>query len=150
MKTSSRKRALYRAAQEDQLPREDMVGRLNRRMSGLRDASNGRARNWQTLLGSNKYKVGKANATLFYNEAPKSRGVVHGGDFCVRGPRASIDEMSATLKSKYNLRESYRLGFGEGDDKASTILNRVVTLAWGDDGRSKSFLSPIRGASKLS
>ena len=90
----------------------DVVGRLNRMMYGFRDASNGWARDWQALLKGNGYKVGKANAALFYNKELKSRGGVHGEDFYVLGPRKSIDEMNRVLGSKYSLRESYRLGFG--------------------------------------
>ena len=39
---------------EDQRPEEDLVGRLTRMMYGFRDASNGRERNWQGLLGPDK------------------------------------------------------------------------------------------------
>ena len=78
----------------------DVIGRLNRMMYGFRDASNGWARNWQALLGSNGYEVGKANAALFYIATLKSRGAVHGDDFYVLGPRPAIDKMNKVLKSK--------------------------------------------------
>ena len=94
------------------------------------------------MLRENGYEVGKANAALFYNSELKSRGAVHGDDFYVLAPRAAVDEMSSVLKSKYNLRESFRLGFGEQDDKAATILNRVVTLSWSDDGRKQVTIEP--------
>ena len=120
----------------------DVVGRLNRMMYGFRDASNGWARDWQALLKDNRYKVGRANAALFYNREMKSRGGVHGDDFYVLGPRASIDEMNRILGSKYSLRESYRLGFGPEDDRTASILNRVVTLSWDDDGRKQVTIEP--------
>ena len=94
------------------------------------------------MLKDNKYAVGKANAALFYNREKKSRGGVHGDDFYVLGPRASIDEMNRSLGSKYSLRESYRLGFGPEDDRTASILNRVVTLSWDADGRKQVTIEP--------
>ena len=82
----------------------DAVGRFNRKMYGFRDASNGWARDCQALLKDNKYKVGKANAALCYNGEMRSRGGVHGDDFYVLGPRASVDEMNRILGSKYSHR----------------------------------------------
>ena len=38
------------------------------------------------------------------------------------------------LTSKYSVRESYRLSFQDGCDKEATILNRVVTLGWNENG----------------
>ena len=115
---------------EAQSPEDgDVVGRLNRMTYGFRDASNGWARDWQALLREAGYSVGKANSALFYNRSAEARGAVHGDDFYVLGPGKSIEDMGATLRGKYNLRECYRLGCGEGCDGAATILNRIVTLS---------------------
>ena len=37
--------------------------------------------------------------------------------------------MGANLRSKYDLRESYRLGFGDHCVREARVLNRVVTLS---------------------
>ena len=42
--------------------------------------------------------------------------------------------MGATLRSKYDLRESYRLGFGDHCVREARVLNRVVTLSY-ENGR---------------
>ena len=111
-------------------------------MYGFRDASNGWARDWQALLREHGYSVGIANAALFYNRQAKSRGGVHGDDFYVLGPRKAIDQMGEVLKSKYSLRESGRLGFGQGCDRTATILNRVVTLSVDSGGRKLVTIEP--------
>ena len=141
---SPAERELYiELPEEDKSPEEgDIVGRLNRMMYGFRDASNGWARNWQALLRENGYDVGKANAALFYNKALKARGAVHGDDFYVLGPRAAVDEMGRVLKTKYKLRESYRLGFGPKDDRTASILNRVVTVSEDAGGRRQVVVEP--------
>ena len=100
---------------EDREPgEEDHVGRLNRGMYGFRDASNAWMKDWQQLLAEGGYQVGVANPALFFNEAEFSRGAVHGDDFYVLGPIAAVDKMKELLGSKYQMRESHRLGFSDG------------------------------------
>jgi len=121
--------------EEDRSPEDgDVVGKLNRNMYGFRDASSGWMRDWQELLQTGGYEVGVANPALFYNRSNGGRGAVHGDDFYVLGSRKAIDEMSELLSSKYSMRESHRLGFGEHCDKSATILNRVVSVGV-EDGR---------------
>ena len=67
---------------------------------------------------------------------------MHGDDFYVLGPRKAIDDMGDFLKSKYSLRESGRLGFGQGCDRTATILNRVVTLSVESNGRKMVTIEP--------
>lgn len=131
------KRELYiEVPEEDRLPGEgDVVGRLNRNMYGFRDASNGWMEDWQKNLGQAGYVVGTANPALFFNAARNSRGAVHGDDFYVLGNRSALDHINGVLGSKYSLRESHRLGFGSHCSQAATVLNRVVTLGRGEDGR---------------
>lgn len=123
----------------DQQPGQDLVGRLNRMMHGFRDASNGRMRDWQSLLTEDSFEVGKANGALFLHQTRKSRGAVHGDDFFVLGTHSQLDEMGKLLASKYSVRESHRLGFGEHGCRGSTILNRVVKLQL-DGGSRKEVL----------
>ena len=91
----------------------DVVGRLNRSMFGLRDASNSLMRDWQTLLQSEGYAVGKSNLALFFNRQRNSRGGVHGDDFYVLANRVAIDYIGNVLASKCKVCESHRLGFGK-------------------------------------
>ncbi|CAE8638172.1 unnamed protein product, partial [Polarella glacialis] len=130
-------RELYvEISDEDRLPGDgDVVGRLNRNMYGFRDASHGWMEDWQKLLASGGYKMGKANSALFYNAKPQGRGAVHGDDFYVLGSRATVNAMCELLGSKYKMRENYRLGFRSHCVREATVLNRVVTLGVGADGR---------------
>ena len=112
--------------EEDRQPgEEDHVGRLNRGMYGFRDASNAWMKGWQNLLAEGGYQVGLANPALFYNEAEFSRGAVHGDDFYVLGPVQAVDKMKELLGSKYQMRESHRLGFVENCVREATVLNRI-------------------------
>ena len=114
---------------EDRGPgEENLIGRLNRSMYGFRDASHNWMEDWQELLQEEGYKIGVANPALFWNQALSSRGAVHGDDFYVLGTVSAVDRMAAALKSRYSVRESHRLGFGEGCTQHATILNRVVSL----------------------
>ena len=114
---------------EDRGPgEENLIGRLNRSMYGFRDASHNWMEDWQDLLQEEGYKIGVANPALFWNQALSSRGAVHGDDFYVLGTVCAVDRMAVALKSRYSVRESHRLGFGEGCTRHATILNRVVSL----------------------
>jgi hypothetical protein len=106
-------------------------------MYGFRDASNGWMRDWQSLLLNDGFEVGKANGALFLHPTRKLRGAVHGDDFFVLGNRKQLDEMGKLLASKYSVRESHRLGFSDHCVKEATILNRVVKLHRGDDGKKE-------------
>jgi hypothetical protein len=129
---------------EDRGPgEEDYVGRLNRGMYGFRGASNAWMKDWQELLAEGGYQVGVANLALFFNEAEFSRGAVHGDDFYVLGPVAAIDKMKELLGSKYQMRESHRLGFTDGCVREATVLNRIVTLGF-EDGRRFVQIEPDR------
>ena len=131
------KRELYvELPDEDRLEGQgDMIGRLNRNMYGFRDASNGWMEELQKLLESAGYVVGVSKPALFLNPVKKRRGAVHGDDFYVLAGRKAIDHISSVLGSKYSMRESHRLGFGERCTQSAAILNRVVTLGYGVDGR---------------
>ena len=129
---------------EDRGPgEEDYVGRLNRGMYGFRGASNAWMKDWQELHAEGGYQVGVANLALFFNEAEFSRGAVHGDDFYVLGPVAAIDKMKELLGSKYQMRESHRLGFTDGCVREATVLNRIVTLGF-EDGRRFVQIEPDR------
>ena len=106
----------------------DVIGRLNQGMYGFRDASNGWQKDWQELLRSDGYDIGVANPALFKCDSQKSKGAVHGDDFYVLANRRTLDHMAELLKSKYNVRESHRLGFGFHCVQQAHVLNRVVTL----------------------
>ena len=48
-------------------------------------------RDWQSLLQSEEYAVGKVNPALFFNRQRNSRGAVHGDDFYVLANRVAIN-----------------------------------------------------------
>ena len=122
--------------EEDKKPEEgDIVGRLNRGMYGFRDASHAWMLDWQELLRGGGYRVGAANPALFYNAEECSRGAVHGDDFYVLGPVEAVDKVKELLGSKYQMRESHRLGFTTGCVQEATVLNRVVRLGTTDGRR---------------
>ena len=59
------------------------------------------------------FEVGTANGALFLNREGKLRGAVHGDDFFVLVTRGQLDQMGKLVSSKYPVKESHRLGFGE-------------------------------------
>ena len=128
-----------RVAEDDE---KDRVGKLLRNMYGFRDASNLWQIDWQGVLKEGGYAVGKANPALFWNRARRARGAVHGDDFYVLGNRAAIDAMAELLKSKYDVRESHRLGFGSHCSRQASVLNRIVTLGHDGDGRKFVQIEP--------
>ena len=79
-------------------------------------------------MKSGGFTVGVANPALFLNEEDNCRGAVHGDDFYVLGPTYAVDKVKDMLNHKYQMRESHRLGFGEGCTRKATVLNRVVSL----------------------
>ena len=114
---------------EDKIEGEgDVIGLLLRGMYGCRDASNNWMKHWQELLREGGYEVGVSNPALFYNPELNARGAVHGDDFYVLGPIGAVDGMKDLLGSKYQMRESHRLGFAEGCKREATVLNRIVVL----------------------
>jgi hypothetical protein len=120
----------------------DLVGRLNRNMYGFRDAANGWSEDWQRTLSEVGFAVGVANPALFHRSSDNTRGAVHGDDFYVLGRRGPLNEVAAALGQKYSLRESFRIGFGEHCAREAMVLNRVVTLGRGTDGRKFVCIEP--------
>ena len=76
-----------------------------------------------------------ATPALFYNAQRGSRGAVHGDDFHVLGRQQDLYNMTTLLTSKYNVRETHRLGFSQGCVQEAVILNRVVKLGRDESGR---------------
>lgn len=107
-------------------------------MYGFRDASHGWQEDWQELLRTVGYKVEVANPALVCNPQRATRGGVHGDDFYIFGPRSSIDHMGQVLKSKYSVRESHCLGWGDHCSREATVLNRVVVL--GEDENRRRYV----------
>ncbi len=131
--------------EEDKNPEDGVcIGELLRNMYGFRDASNDWQKDWQELLQSEGYKIGQANGAIFRNDGRKGKGLVHGDDFYVLGPKGTVDHMATVLKSKYSLRESHRLGFGENCVRQAFVLNRVVSLGEVDGKRFVQFEADAR------
>ena len=78
------------------------------------------------------FEVGDASACVFVHRSRRIRCAVYGNDLTNVGPKAELDWLKKSLEAKYELKESGRLGPGQGDDKEARILNRVVR--WCTDG----------------
>ena len=136
-------RELYIEIPEEDRSAEDgdCIGRLKHMMYGMRTAANAWMRDWQKVLEFAGYAVGRANPALFYNKQRDSRGAVHGDDFYVLGGRTAVDHIASVLAAKYDMRESYRLGFGAHCKSAARVLNRVVSLHF-QNGRKVVQIEP--------
>ena len=85
-------------------------------------------RNWQSLLQSEKYCVGKANPELFFHSQRDMQGAVHGDDFYGLATKSAIDHIGIVLASKKKAHERHRLGFGKHCFKTAVALNRITVV----------------------
>ncbi|CAK0795212.1 unnamed protein product [Prorocentrum cordatum] len=135
---------------EDREPGDEhMVGRLNRSMYGFRDAISNWMDDRQQLLEADGFEIGVANPALFLHRGLVLRGEVHGDDFVVLGPRLGLDQIGATLASKYSARESHKLGFADHCVQEATVLNRVIRVGYNQDGRKYVEIEPDARHSEL-
>jgi len=117
------------------LPTEDdepgMCGKLEMAMYGTRDAP----QNWEFeytdfMLGAG-FTQGKATPCLFYHEPRNIRVVVYGDDFTVLGSETNLDWFRKQMAKRYEVEFRARLGYGDTDGKAVTLLNRPIELSSG-------------------
>ena len=119
------RRALY-----VQLPDEDAepgkCAKLNKAMSGTRDA----AQNWEWTYRSSHeewgFKVGRSSPRVMYHPTRNVRLVVHGDDFTALGYEADLDWYRKVLTHTFEAKVKCRLGQGIADEKSMRLLNRIV------------------------
>ena len=78
------------------------------------------------------FVAGKASTCVFYHPDLDVRLVVHGDDFVLSGQEKHLHYFADQLKQKYLVKIRGVLGPDQNDQKAITLLNRVVE--WTEDG----------------
>ena len=119
---------------------QDKCGLLLKSMYGTQDASQIWQDDYAELLQQHGYIRGKSQPAVFYNRETDTRVLVHGDDFMVLGPQEAVDAFEKILASRYEYKKTANLGFGEGDEKETVFLNRVIVVRGGSlrSGRDRS------------
>jgi len=122
------KRELYLKLPEEMqsLGNGAQIGRLNKTMYGLRDASAIWAETWAGHLSSQGYAIGKGNPSLFHDQ--HRTGFCHGDDFVVLGSKKKLLDFEQMLQKEYDIKRVGMIGFGDGVEKEMPILNRIVRV----------------------
>mmetsp|Transcript_61626 Transcript_61626/g.161902 ORF Transcript_61626/g.161902 Transcript_61626/m.161902 type:complete len:376 (-) Transcript_61626:351-1478(-) len=95
-------------------------------MYGTQDASAIWQQDWTDCINEGGYSNGKSQPAVFANKEKDARGLCHGDDFCLLAEESVIDEFEGILKKKYDLVRTATLGFGEGEQREASFLNRIV------------------------
>jgi hypothetical protein len=132
-KVDDAKPAFVELPEEDPDKEKGMCGQLEYHMYGTRPAGKG----WHTEYSSHLveqlgFVMGDASACVFRHPTRSLVSSVYGDDFTTAGPKTSLDWFVASLRERYELTESARLGPGAQDDNEARVLNR--TLRWTDAG----------------
>lgn len=109
-----------------------MCGKLNRALQGTRDAAQCWEAEHLTVLTSIGFQRGTSFPCAFYHEDKSIRLVVHGDDFTALAYTNQLDWLRGQLSAKWTIKHRGRIGPAPNDDKAITILNRI--LEWTDEG----------------
>ena len=117
---------------EDRVEGEDMVGKLELCLYGIQDA----ARCWQDLLAAHLsevgFKRGVGHPCVFHHEDWDVKTVVHGDDYASSGPADGLAKLRQALEDKFDIRDTFILGYEDGDLREGKVLNRIVRA--GDAG----------------
>jgi hypothetical protein len=105
---------------------EGMCAHLLRSMYGTEDASNIWQKDWTAHLAEKGYKCGVAQPACFYHAQKDVRGLAHGDDFVIVASRSEAEAFGKMLGERYDLKRTGRIGFGPGDDRELTVLNRIL------------------------
>ena len=113
-----------------QLPPEDhqvgMCARLKRWLYGMRPAASAWEHDYSDKLESVGFKKGAAAPTVFFNAETQVRCVVHGDDFTFSGAQRDLEEITAKMKTGYELKVRANIGGQPNDDREATTLNRKL------------------------
>ncbi len=74
------------------------------------------------------FKVGFANPCICYNPETQVRVFRHGDDFACEGEREKVQDFQKALSERFLAKHGATLGWGLGDEKEVSILNRLVGL----------------------
>jgi len=114
------------------LPAEDqepgMCGKLVMAMYGTRDAPQNWEFEYTDFMNGLGFVSGKSTPCLFFHEPRNLRVVVYGDDFTVLGSEQELDWFRKQMKKRYEVEFKARLGYGQGDDKSVSLLNRPIEL----------------------
>ena len=124
------------------LPEEDAeegkVGLLTKTMYGTRDAAAEWEEYYRRVFTENGFECGVFCPCLFWSS---SRGVsvwVHGDDMVLLGTKAAVEAVEELLSESMLVKRRGLLGWGNGDDKRVTLLNRIIELHNYFGGRAKT------------
>ena len=98
---------------------------------GTQDASNIWQDDYSELFASAGWKQGRASAATFYREADDARALAHGDDFMILGDQQTLEDVDIMLKSRYECKQTARLGPEAGDDLEAVFLNRALRYILG-------------------
>ena len=110
---------------------EARVARLNLSLYGTRDAAQNWAKEYTGFLVGCGFKCGRASPCNFHHEARQLSATVHGDDFTVTGPEASLGWLRMAMTARYDIK-SKMLGPGNDMEQEIQVLNR--TIAWTPEG----------------
>ena len=124
------------------LPEEDAedgkVGLLTKTMYGTRDAAAEWEEYYRQVFTDNGFESGAFCPCLFWSS---SRGVsvwVHGDDMVLLGTKAAVEAVENLLSESMLVKRRGLLGWGSGDDKRVTLLNRIIELHEHFGGRART------------
>ena len=104
-----------------ELAEEGFAALLLKTMYGTQDAAHIWGVIWIPLLEAEGMKIGVSNRSVFGDNY--RRGLCHGDDFLVITFRTKLDSFGKFLESKFDVRGSEIVGFGEGLGKQLKMLN---------------------------
>ena len=84
------------------------------------------------MMEAGGFKREESSACVFRHEGKDLLCSAHGDGFTTVGPKSSLDWFVEYLKTKYELKESARMGPAADDDKEGRVLNRMVR--WSEEG----------------
>ena len=112
--------------EEDRVPGEDMVGKLELCLYGIRDA----AKSWQECLATHLREIGFVRGTAFpsvyYNKELDIMCVVHGDDYISSGPVESLKTMRKSLETRFEVSKTFVIGHGKDMLSEGKVLNRII------------------------
>ncbi len=109
-----------------------MCGKLEKAMSGTRDAVQNWDREYESAFLNIGFQQGKSSPCLFYHPYRNLRVVVHGDDFTIMGIDSNLKCITAELQKAYELKVRATLGLEPQCDKSVRILKRIVS--WNEQG----------------
>ena len=115
-----------------ELPAEDFhegcVGRLLRTLYGTRDAAHQFDIFFNACVAAAGWTVGTSSPCIYRHETEIAIGWRHGDDSLFAGESHVVDDITEKLSKEMHMKRRAKLGFGEEDDKHTSILNRLISL----------------------